>query len=105
MRNALSVWDLGELEDPGVILASELVTNSVRHARCRMVRVTVTRLSRNTVRVAVVDKCHARLVVRDPGDTDTSGRGLVIVDAMTDRWGTEPLPWGKRVWGELSLKG
>ncbi|MEU6084122.1 ATP-binding protein [Streptomyces sp. NPDC047108] len=35
-----------------------------------------------------------------------SGRGLLLVAALTDRWGVEPrVPVGKTVWAELSLTG
>ncbi|MEY6564990.1 hypothetical protein AB8B12_08570 [Streptomyces sp. PGLac3x] len=40
-----------------------------------------------------------------PGPEDESGRGLVLVDALAAEWGTELLPWGKRVWAELSGEG
>ncbi|MFI9587403.1 ATP-binding protein [Streptomyces sp. NPDC052236] len=32
------------------------------------------------------------------------GRGLLLVDAVTDRWGTVPLPGGKTVWFECDTK-
>ncbi|MDX2548980.1 hypothetical protein ACOT81_45450 [Streptomyces sp. WI04-05B] len=31
----------------------------------------------------------------------TDGRGLVLIDSLSDRWGTDLHRWGKRVWGEL----
>lgn len=38
----------------------------------------------------------------DPGPDSESGRGLLLVDALADRWGTDPyLPCGKTVWAEL----
>ena len=54
--------------------------------------------------VAVVDKSHARPALRTASDTDESGRGLGVVEAVTARWGSDPLPWGKRVWGDLERK-
>ncbi len=31
------------------------------------------------------------------------GRGLMLVDALSDRWGSQPCPFGKVVWAELQL--
>ncbi|MDT0345938.1 ATP-binding protein [Streptomyces sp. DSM 44938] len=92
------------LADAGALLVSELVTNSVRHSGSRAVRVTVTRTGRNVVRVAVVDASRTMPERRHPRDDAVSGRGLVIVEALTTRWGTDPLPRGKRVWAELTCE-
>jgi hypothetical protein len=35
---------------------------------------------------------------------DLRGRGLALVDALSDQWGTDRLQWGKRVWAELGGK-
>ena len=33
-----------------------------------------------------------------------SGRGLLLVEVLAERWGVEPLPSGKRVWFEVVLE-
>ncbi len=33
---------------------------------------------------------------------DESGRGMVIIDALSHRWGWEPLAGGKVVWADVS---
>ena len=38
---------------------------------------------------------------RTPGEAATSGRGLLLVDAVADRWGVEPRGDGKAVWCEF----
>ncbi|MER7403047.1 hypothetical protein ABT373_11310 [Streptomyces sp. NPDC000070] len=39
----------------------------------------------------------------EQGPDDESGRGLLLVDALADRRGTEPRPpSGKAVWAEIS---
>ena len=101
VRTVLAGWGLDELADAGALLVSELVGNAVRHTRCRLIEVTLTRSSPSTVRIAVADRSHVPPVPRTPDDGELSGRGLLIVEALTASWGTEPLPWGKRVWGEL----
>ncbi|MER7403403.1 ATP-binding protein [Streptomyces sp. NPDC000070] len=81
---ALAAWGLDDLAGDGALIVSELVSNAVRHARCRSVRVTVTRPE-----------------LREPCTGDESGRGLMLVGALAKDWGTDHLPWGKRVWAEL----
>ncbi|AVH55858.1 hypothetical protein C4B68_08830 [Streptomyces dengpaensis] len=40
-----------------------------------------------------------------PPDDDASVRGLVLVDALADRWCVEPrLPVGKTVWAEVAVR-
>ncbi|MFD5747910.1 ATP-binding protein [Streptomyces sp. NPDC127033] len=38
-----------------------------------------------------------------PGDDDTGGRGLVIVDALCEKWGVRPRDPGKTVWAQLPI--
>lgn len=40
-----------------------------------------------------------------PSAEDESGRGLALVASLAEDWGSESLPWGKRVWAELHGKG
>ncbi|MGX1758363.1 ATP-binding protein [Streptomyces lydicus] len=104
VRCALTAWDMEELADDGALVVSELVTNAVRHARSEAIRLVVSRPGPATVRIGVVDKSKAPPRHRPPGDEDDSGRGLVLVAGLTAAWGIDPLPWGKRVWGELHRK-
>ncbi|GAA1901502.1 hypothetical protein GCM10009716_09170 [Streptomyces sodiiphilus] len=46
------------------------------------------------------DKSRARPVPCTAASTDTGGRGLEIVEALSERWGTDLLGRGKRVWAE-----
>jgi anti-sigma regulatory factor (Ser/Thr protein kinase) len=98
---ALAAWGLDDLADDGALIVTELVSNTVRHARCRSIRVTVTRPEPARVRIGVVDKSKGLPELREPCTGDESGRGLVLVGALAKDWGTDHLPWGKRVWAEL----
>ncbi|WP_327415372.1 ATP-binding protein [Streptomyces sp. NBC_01233] len=101
---ALVHWGLGDLTDSAHLVVSELVTNAVEHGRRETMRVTVTRLDRTVVQVAVVDLSRLLPSIRrrPVADLAESGRGLFIVDALCPgRWGVEPLRWGKRVWADL----
>jgi len=80
------------------IVASELATNAILHARSPF---TVTlSWNRDRVRVAVRDGSAVPPMRRTPS-LETSGRGLVLVSALADRWGTHPVGEGKVVWAEL----
>lgn len=101
VRAALTVWGLDELADDGALIVSELVSNAVQHARSRTIRVVVTRPETARVYIGVVDKSRACPEPREPCEEDESGRGLVLVGLLADGWGTDVLPWGKRVWAVL----
>lgn len=101
VRTALTVWALESLVDDAVLVVSELVGNAARHTQSHLIKVSVTRLAKDTVLVTVLDKDKTEVVRRDPGMDDTNGRGLMLVEALTECWGVTLLPWGKRVWAQL----
>ena len=102
---ALAAWRLEELAEVAALIVSELVTNSVKHARRNSIRITVTRPEAMRVRIGVVDKSKKFPAPRESSAEDEGGRGLALVEALAEDWGTDPLPWGKRVWAELHGKG
>jgi serine/threonine-protein kinase RsbW len=101
VRTALAVWGLSHLANGGVVVVTELVANAAQHTQSPSIRVSVSRPADDLVQIAVVDRSRLVPVLGDPDVDGTRGRGLALVEALTDRWGTDPLPWGKRVWGEL----
>ncbi|MFD8375302.1 ATP-binding protein [Streptomyces sp. NPDC059688] len=101
VRHALADWKLPDLGDRAELVVTELVSNTVRHARASTIRVTVRRLARDTVRVAVIDMSRTMPVLIPFAEDAVDGRGLAIVDAVSTRWGTDRLPWGKRIWADL----
>lgn len=100
VRTALAAWGMDDMADVGCLIVSELASNAVRHAGGRHMHVTVSRLAPKQVRVAVTDRSRTLPESRAARETDTDGRGLAVVEALSDRWGTDQLPWGKRVWAE-----
>ncbi|MFC8517485.1 ATP-binding protein [Streptomyces sp. NPDC057257] len=102
--SSLSVWGLDDLADDGAVIVSELVTNAVQHARRESIRVTIERPGEGRVRLGVVDFSKRQPERRNPDSEDERGRGLALVDELAADWGTELLPWGKRVWAELHGK-
>jgi anti-sigma regulatory factor (Ser/Thr protein kinase) len=84
------------------LLVSELATNSVRHAAAGFTLAIVRTADR--IRVAVTDAGPGRPEKRSPDPVEPSGRGLMIVEALSDDWGTAPAPGGagKTVWFEIA---
>jgi anti-sigma regulatory factor (Ser/Thr protein kinase) len=88
-----------ETVDIARLLTSELVTNSVVHARTT-VTVSV-RVSERRVHVAVEDADPTMPDGGAGGALETSGRGLTIVARLAHDWGIEPRTGGKCVWFDL----
>jgi anti-sigma regulatory factor (Ser/Thr protein kinase) len=83
-----------------VILTDELVANAVTHGRPPIML--VVNLDRSSVNVAVTDAGPGLPILRPVPRIAESGRGLVIVDVLSDQWGVDPLPAGKRVWFRMT---
>jgi anti-sigma regulatory factor (Ser/Thr protein kinase) len=85
------------------LLVSELATNCVRHAHTDFT-MTIERTGRQ-VWVDVADRGTGRIAPRHAKPTDYSGRGLRIVDRLSDTWGiTECTDGeGKSVWFMVNL--
>ncbi|WP_406729834.1 ATP-binding protein [Streptomyces sp. GD-15H] len=97
---------LAEVTDAAELALTELVANVVRHVPGRRCRICFL-LRPGGVRVEVADDCP-ELPVQAVGDgLGEGGRGLVIVAAVTDRWGVAPRPngRGKTVWFECLVDG
>ncbi|MDI2126331.1 ATP-binding protein [Yinghuangia seranimata] len=87
------------------LLVSELVTNAVRHSpHSGTVTVEVLRRERS-VRIAVTDAAATLLPrPRTPVATaDEHGRGLMLVEALAEDWGSRLVPGGKVVWCDVDL--
>ncbi|MFQ6144984.1 ATP-binding protein [Streptomyces seoulensis] len=103
VRTALAAWHLEELADTAILLVSELVANAVKHTNSRVIRVVVSRPSERFVRIGVVDRARVLPELVKPNDELlTGGRGLLLVDVLAERWGTDLYRWGKQVWVELT---
>lgn len=103
-RYVLSLLDLDPTTTESVQLAvSELATNAVLHARSPF-RVRVSKNS-SSVRVSVFDHSSATAARKNYGPDAVTGRGLTIVERVTDEWGVTPEALGKWVWFEVSLTG
>ncbi|MPY55977.1 SpoIIE family protein phosphatase [Streptomyces spongiae] len=101
VRDQLEEWDLGELEMTTELIVSELVGNVVRHARgpigLRMMR-------SHSLICEVSDGSITTPHIRHPAALDEGGRGLQLVAAMAQRWGTRYTTTGKSIWCEQQVR-
>ncbi|WP_308294195.1 ATP-binding protein [Streptomyces sp. ST2-7A] len=93
-----------ELTDDAVLLVSELVGNAVRHAGADGFGLRFRR-RRGWVRVEVRDPSRALPCRLPTHPLDPTGRGLTLVETLSDRWGADLLPQGKSVWFEMRVGG
>lgn len=105
LRRALRLYlvrsGLAGVSDAAELALTELVANVVRHVPGRRCRVCFL-LRPGAVRVEVADDCPELPFPAAADALGEGGRGLVIVAAVTDRWGvtTHPDGRGKTVWFE-----
>jgi len=108
-RNTLREWGLAALADDAEAIVGEFVANAVSHAAKAAAAVESgqplgLRLLRRTgeVMCAVLDPSDTAPVLRAPGRNEEAGRGLQMVDALSDVWGWSPVTGrGKAVWAIL----
>jgi len=110
-RATLGEWGLTALATDAEMIVGELVANAVTHAavperggRRADDAVFGLRLLRRSGAVvcAVLDSSSALPVLRPAGAMEESGRGLRMVDALSDVWGWSPVAGrGKSVWAIL----
>jgi hypothetical protein len=98
----LRSWGVSEEKDAIQLVVSELVTNAVVHTMGD-VRLDLT-LAGDRLRVAVTDSLPRTPVKPTTVDWEaTGGRGLLLVEAMSQAWGSVPVGGGKRVWSEIAV--
>jgi anti-sigma regulatory factor (Ser/Thr protein kinase) len=100
-RDLAETWDLGDLDWTLLQLVTELVANSVLHARTRSVVRLEQEIGTAAVRCAVTDFSPVRLRRRAHTSQATTGRGLQMLERLSSSWGVESSTTGKTVWFEL----
>jgi anti-sigma regulatory factor (Ser/Thr protein kinase) len=87
--------------DEAELLVSELATNAVLHGT-PPVSVQVECEGARGLQVSVTDGSSDAPVQREAGPHDGSGRGMLLVDVISDRWGVHTgAREGKAVWFRL----
>ncbi|CAL9653677.1 ATP-binding protein [Streptomyces sp. enrichment culture] len=108
-RHTLHLWSLDHRCDDTTLVITELTANAATHAALAAPGAPEIRLGFR------LDPAHLLVTVSDPDDhppvyasgtgsaLEEHGRGLCIVDALSEEWGWTPTPpAGKTVWARLS---
>lgn len=101
VAEACTRWRLPDLAGPASIVVTEMVNNVVAHARTTMTVLVARRGDDMTV--AVHDR--STTAPRYPGPvspTSYGGRGLLLIDSVSRRWGNLQLDAGKVIWAILN---
>ena len=102
VRVAVRDWKVPVDPDIAILLTSDLVTNAITHGDGETLTLAI-RCSRGHLRIDVYDQSRARpLGMDEPADTDT-GRGLVLVAALSTEWGSFRTPAGKAMYFTLAF--
>jgi anti-sigma regulatory factor (Ser/Thr protein kinase) len=93
-----------EFLDGVCLVVSELVTNAVLHAGRRLTLSVGLDERDKGVRIEVGDPSPAPVVPRSYSEDSGTGRGLILVEALSDRWGVDAISGGagKTVWAEMN---
>lgn len=91
-----------DMLDRITLCVSELVTNAIDHA-APPIELSLA-ASDEHVRVEVRDASDDMPVTRELSPSSLRGRGMYLVANAATAWGVEPLPCGKSVWAQFSLR-
>ncbi|WP_330330917.1 SpoIIE family protein phosphatase [Streptomyces sp. NBC_00536] len=106
LRQALRDWGVPDLADDVELAAGELLVNALLHTDGGAV-LTMEVLPEpvRRIRLWVKDRSSVWPRRRTPGEAATTGRGLLLVDALATHWGVESRGDGKAVWCEFDAPG
>ncbi|MFD0274363.1 ATP-binding protein [Kitasatospora sp. NPDC127111] len=112
-RQQLTAWRINSLaEEPfhsALLIIAELAANASTHGRVpgrRFELALALTVDPHVLRIEVSDCRGDRHPVLPAvcAPNSRSGRGLTLIDALADRWGSDPRhPNAKTVWAELDL--
>ncbi|MBT2528482.1 ATP-binding protein [Streptomyces sp. ISL-99] len=105
-RDVAVAWGVGGRVEDVLLCVSELATNALLHGvppgRGYQLRLL---LYGQTLRIEVHDSGDGLPHLRKPARDGESGRGLLLVAALADRWGVGERDPGKIVWCEFGVAG
>ncbi|WP_229867819.1 ATP-binding protein [Streptomyces chryseus] len=101
-RWALRDWSIGERADDVLLCVSELATNALVHGvPAGRGFLFALRYGEEVLRIEVHDSGSGLPQIREPDGE--SGRGLLLVAALADKWGVGEREPGKIVWCEFAV--
>jgi anti-sigma regulatory factor (Ser/Thr protein kinase) len=106
VRRYLSAWGIAHMIDEAQLVMSELLTNAVKaSAEFTTIQIRLAVLTGGMSLLIEVRDCNPEPpVLKDASGDNEGGRGLMIVDALCERWGCyHPAHGSKAVWAELLI--
>ena len=116
VRAMLTAWRMDSLTENTELIASELASNAVAASTDSDGQLVYISGHMPVIRVCLLtdgmrallevwDQAPGIPAIRDAAGCEESGRGLVLIDAIADKWGWSPATGrpGKVVWAEISL--
>ncbi|MEU5535409.1 SpoIIE family protein phosphatase [Streptomyces sp. NPDC020362] len=100
-RRTLRTWGVSPATmDTALLVVSELVTNALVHTDGQ-VRLDLS-LINHRLRLSVADASpRSPVKPTNIGWEATGGRGILLVEAVSQAWGTVPVSGGKQVWADI----
>ena len=105
VQRSLRAWGIAHVIDEAQLVMSELLTNAVKaSAGLTTIQIRLAVLGGTSLIIEVRDGNPELPILKDAATEDMGGRGLMIVDALSERWGYyHPTHRGKAVWAELLI--
>jgi anti-sigma regulatory factor (Ser/Thr protein kinase) len=105
VQRYLSAWGIAHIIDEAQLVMSELLTNAVKaSAEFTTIQIRLAVLGDTSLLIEVQDCNPEPPILKDASGDNESGRGLMIVDALCERWGYyHPAHGSKAVWAELLI--
>jgi anti-sigma regulatory factor (Ser/Thr protein kinase) len=104
VQRYLSAWGIAHMIDEAQLVMSELLTNAVKaSAEFTTIQIRLAVLGGTSLLIEVQDCNPEPPVLKDAAGDNEGGRGLMIVDALCERWGYHPAHGSKAVWAELLI--
>jgi anti-sigma regulatory factor (Ser/Thr protein kinase) len=103
VRATVRAWNVPVDVDAAVLLTSELVANAIKHGAGGPVRLGI-QCAGDQLLIEVHDTSPSLPVLMDTAADATDGRGLMLVAALSAKWGSYRTPAGKVVYFTLAFQ-
>jgi anti-sigma regulatory factor (Ser/Thr protein kinase) len=105
VRRSLRAWGIAHMIEEAQLVMSELLTNAVQaSAELTTIQIWLVVLGGTSLLIEVRDSNPEPPILKDVASDNEGGRGLLIVDALSERWGYyHPTHRSKAVWAELLI--
>jgi anti-sigma regulatory factor (Ser/Thr protein kinase) len=105
VQRSLRSWGIAHMIEEAQLVTSELLTNAVKaSAELTTIQIRLVVIEGTSLLIEVRDGNPEPPMLKDAASDNEGGRGLMIVDALCERWGYyHPTHRCKAVWAELLI--